>query len=140
YAGRPHRAAGEIGRAPRPEGDDQGLASAGEGPGRHHEWIGAQLLELLVVQLHHVEAAEPRGGVGEWARNARAVRLLPQEQAVQVGIQEAREAGAQEQSGLQAQLVAGDEVDVQRVEVRYVGPELGPGPGRYPARHLLTAA
>src|SRR3989449_11359348 len=85
-----------------------------------------------------VEAAEPGGSIGEGPRDAGAVRLLSEEQAVQIGIEKALEAAAQQLRRLQVHLVTRNEVDVQRVQVRHLGSELGPGPRRDAAPHPLA--
>src|SRR5881394_2634270 len=136
----PHRPPGEVGRAPGPQRHDQRLAAARQRTRRDQQRIGAELRQLFLIQLRHVEAAEPRRRVRQRLGYSRAVGLFPQEQAVQVGVEEAREAAPQQLRRFQVQLIAGDEVDVHRVQVAHLGPQLRPRPGRHAARHLLAAA
>src|SRR5439155_1540630 len=122
---------------------DARAASPAGGARRGGQRIVAELPHLFLVELHDIEAAEPRRRIGERLRHARAVGLLAEKQAVQVGVEEAGEAPAQQLRGREVHLVARDEVDVQRVHVRDEGPELRPGPGRHAApqvRCMKTAA
>src|SRR5437773_1384396 len=58
---------------------------------------------------------------------------------MQIGVHRARKTAPQQLRRFEIQLESGNEVDVQRVEIPDEWPELGPGPGRDAAGHLLAA-
>jgi len=112
--------------------------------GRHRfrgerERIGGELAHLILVELDHVEAAEPLGGVGQGLEDPESVVLHAQKQTVQVGVDRPAKPPPERLRGAESKLESGDEVDVERVEVGHHGAQLAPGPGRHAARHPLGA-
>src|SRR6185295_2361002 len=118
----------KIGGPARSERHTQRRAPLTHRVRRDGERIGPELTDLVFVELDDIEAAEPAGGLGQGARDSSAVRLLCQEEAVQVDVDESREATPQQLRGLEVHLVPGYEIDVEGIEVMNERPELGPGP------------
>src|SRR5438045_6605939 len=121
----PNRLARKVGRALVAQCDTQRGAALPQRIGGNREWIAAQLAHLVFVELDDIEAAEPGGCLRQRARYAHPVRLLTQEKAVQVGIHESGKATAQELRGFEIHFEAGDEIDVQGVEVVHLWYQLG---------------
>src|SRR5260221_435704 len=111
------RVSGEVRRASFAERDAQRGAALAQRVRGDGEGVGPQLAHLVLVQLHHSEAAEPRGRLGQGARHTHAVRFFSEEQAVQIRIHESGKAAPQQLRGLEIHLVSGNEVDVERIEV-----------------------
>src|SRR4051812_45387291 len=106
---------------------------------RSGQWIAAKQRHFVFVQLHEIEAAEPLRRLGQGAMQPESVRLAAEKQAMQVRIYEAREAASQQLRGLECQLETRNEIDIECIEVVNQRSELGPGPGRHAAAHLLAA-
>src|SRR5439155_5802833 len=134
------RPSGETGRTLAAERHHERPAPLGQGARRDNERVVPELAHLVLVQLHGVEAAKPRGCIRQSLRHARPIGLLAEEQVVEVRIQEAGEPAAQELRGAEVHLVAGNEIEVEGVEVRDHRAQLGPGPGGHAARELFAAA
>ena len=119
-----------VRRALRAERHDQQRDARAERLGAERERIRRELPHLVLVELDHVEAAEPGRRVRERLQHPHAVVLHAEEQAVQVGVDRAAESLAERLRRAQRELEARDEVQVERVEVADHRPELEPGPRR----------
>src|SRR5207247_11256261 len=101
----------KVDGAPRAEGHAQRRAAAlGQGARGHGQRVTAQLLHLLFVELHGVEAGEPVERLRGRLEVARPVLRLAEEEAVEIGVDKTGEAAAQQAGGFEGQLKAGDEV------------------------------
>ena len=126
-----------VRRPLRRQRHDQQRGARADRFGGETQRVGGEQAHLVLVQLDHVEAAQPAGGVLERAGDPDPVVLHAEKQTVEVHVDRAAEALPQRLRGAERELEPGDEVEVERIQVAHHRPQLAPGPPGHSAGHPL---
>ena len=124
-----------VRRPLRRQRHDQERGARADRFGGETQRVGGEQSHLVLVQLDHVEAAQPAGGVLERAGDPDPVVLHPEQQTVQVHVDRAAEALPQRLRGAERELEPGDEVEVERIQIAHHRPQLAPGPPGHSTGH-----